>query len=155
MVINSTADRKQNQKGYLFIEPSTTSKSRTCSLYISIIWTPTLYSMTSFLVFDIWNKSHKARKFTPQVSLVFKSYPLYQIYRNFGNMLKKWMLYFLSIQATCSNIINKNTHYHGVSLPWSSLPICKDAHVITIKYRPDQWLNVCVYLFCTFRKDHL
>ena len=131
LVINSTADENQNSKGYLLVEPSITSKSRTCSLYISIIWTPTLYSMTSSLVFDIWNKSHKARKFTPHVSLVFKSYPLYQKHRKTDNMLYKWILNFFSIQAICHIVISsKGIHFTMVYV--FPDPVCPYAKMHTL-----------------------
>jgi hypothetical protein len=49
------------QKGYLLCAISFDSRSRTCSLYISTICTPTSYEKAFLLLSEISNKSFKAR----------------------------------------------------------------------------------------------
>lgn len=56
-----TEQIKHENKGYFVVDASSERRSRTCSLYISTIWTWTLYLIMSFLLQAILKRSLRAR----------------------------------------------------------------------------------------------
>ena len=137
-VRNKTWNHKLKLGGYFLLLLSVERRSRTCSLYISIICTPTSYLIKSCRCCEIRNRSCNARKFTPQ-SIGDR---LFGPICRHCNILK-WVY---NINSESIKNLKRKGRYHCVCLSRSSLPICKNAHIVSIKYRSYQRLSIKKHL---------